>query len=76
MEPRMRLVTYFEPIQLRGPVENGLKASFSSLSKRESYSGWVAGSQRSGWKTSGSTQLLGELDAAMAGTEIVVWRSN
>ena len=73
---RMRLVTYFEPMQFRDPVENGLNASFSSFSKRESYSGWVAGSQRSGWNTSGSTQLLGELEAAKAGIEIVVWRSN
>ena len=76
MKLRMRSVTYFEPIQFRDPVENGRKASFSSLSKRESYSGWVAGSQRSGWNTSGSTQLLGELDAAKAGIEIVVWKSN
>ena len=73
---RIKLITYFEPIQFRDPVENGLNASFSSLSKRESYSGWVAGSQRSGRNTSGSTQLLGEFDAAKAGIEIVVWRSN
>lgn len=33
------VATYFEPIQFRDPVENGRKASFSSLSKRESYSG-------------------------------------
>ena len=76
LERRMRLITYFEPIQFLDPVENGRKASFSSLSKRESYRGWVDGSQRSGWNTSGSTKLLGELDAAKAGIEIVAWRSN
>lgn len=65
------LQTYFEPIQFRDPVENGRKASFSSLSKRDSYRGWVAGSQRSGWNISGSTQLVGELEAASAGIEIV-----
>ena len=32
-------VMYFEPIQLRDPAENGRKVFFSSLSKRESYSG-------------------------------------
>ena len=68
----MEVVTYFEPIQLRDPVENGRKVSFSSLSKRGSYSGWVIGSQRSGWNTSGSIQLLGEFEAARAGIEIVV----
>ena len=68
---RAGVKTYFEPIQFRDPVENGLKASFSSLSKRDSYRGWVAGSQRSGWNISGSTQLVGELEAASAGIEIV-----
>ena len=59
-------------MQFRDPAENGRKASFSSLSKRESYSGWDAGSQRSGWNISGSTQLVGEFEAAKAGIEIVV----
>lgn len=73
-EAEEELTTYFEPMQFRDPVENGRKASFSSLSNRESYSGCVAGSQRSGWNTSGSTQLVGEFEAANAGIEIVAWR--
>ncbi len=49
---------YFDPIQLRGPTENGIKASLTSSSKRWSYRGSESGRKRSGWNPCGSTQSV------------------
>ena len=51
MTKYLRLGTYFFPMQLRGPTENGWNTSFASLSNRESPS------QRSGMNSFGLEKL-------------------
>lgn len=59
MMTRISAYAKFFPMQSRVPWLNGLKTALLSLAYLDSYSGWVAGSQRWGRNESGSMKFSG-----------------
>lgn len=72
MTRRISARARFLPMQSLEPKLNGLKTAWLSHWKRSSYSGWEAGSQRSGMYESGSTQCLGLRNVNHCETETLV----